>query len=51
MLKERHLHGQLSWSTGARVAVALTFDFQGSEDVSPIPNSGKGLLILATLPD
>jgi peptidoglycan/xylan/chitin deacetylase (PgdA/CDA1 family) len=38
MLKERHLEGRFSWPSDARIAVALTFDFQGGEDVKPLAN-------------
>ncbi|HLG81015.1 MAG TPA: polysaccharide deacetylase family protein [Bradyrhizobium sp.] len=35
MLKEYHYAGKFSWPNDQRVAVALTFDFQGGEDVRP----------------
>jgi peptidoglycan/xylan/chitin deacetylase (PgdA/CDA1 family) len=38
MLKEYHHDGKFSWPENRRVAVALTFDFQGGEDVRPGPD-------------
>src|ERR1700731_2664813 len=38
MLKEYHHDGKFSWPDGRRVAVALTFDFQGGEGVRPGPD-------------
>lgn len=38
MLKEHHAEGRISWPDGYRIAVALTFDFQGGEDVQALPN-------------
>ena len=35
MLKEYHHDGRFSWPDNRRVAVGLTFDFQGGEDVRP----------------
>src|SRR6516164_1590136 len=35
MLKEYHHAGKFSWPNNRRVAVGLTFDFQGGEDVRP----------------
>lgn len=35
MLNERHAKERTSWPDGCRLAVALTFDFQGGEDVKP----------------
>jgi peptidoglycan-N-acetylglucosamine deacetylase len=35
MLSERHAQGKIFWPRGCRMAVALTFDFQGGEDVRP----------------
>ena len=40
MLIERHAERQVSWPDGCRIAVALTFDFQGGEDVK-VPPDGK----------
>src|SRR6476620_11174834 len=37
MLKEYH-SDKLFWPNNNRVAVTLTFDFQGGEDVRPLPN-------------
>ncbi len=37
MLKEYHFNSWFSWPSGSRLAVALTFDFQGGEDVRPLP--------------
>src|SRR5262249_2446436 len=37
MLKEYH-SGKVFWPNNNRVAVTLTFDFQGGEDVRPLPN-------------
>ncbi|MFQ5851631.1 MAG: polysaccharide deacetylase family protein, partial [Candidatus Binatia bacterium] len=36
MLKECHVKGRISWPDGYRIAVVLTFDFQGGEDVRPL---------------
>jgi len=38
MLNELHLQDRLSWPSGQRMAVMLTFDFQGGEDVRPDRN-------------
>jgi len=35
MLKELHHNGRFAWPDNQRVAVTLTFDFQGGEDVRP----------------
>ena len=35
MIQERHLKDKLGWPEGHRMAVLLTFDFQGGEDVKP----------------
>jgi peptidoglycan/xylan/chitin deacetylase (PgdA/CDA1 family) len=40
MLKEFHYNSRFSWPDNRRMAVMLTFDFQGGEDVRPGP-SGK----------
>ena len=38
MLKEYHYNDRIRWPDGKRIAVTLTFDFQGGEDVRPLPN-------------
>jgi len=38
MLKEHHFDGNFSWPDHNRIAVTLTFDFQGGEDVRPLPD-------------
>ena len=38
MLKEFHYNDSFSWPNKSRIAVTLTFDFQGGEDVRPLPN-------------
>jgi peptidoglycan/xylan/chitin deacetylase (PgdA/CDA1 family) len=38
MLEEQHAEKEISWPEGANIALALTFDFQGGEDVRPLPN-------------
>ena len=38
MLKEHHIDGNFSWPDQNRIAVTLTFDFQGGEDVRPLPD-------------
>src|SRR4029077_19637656 len=38
MLTERHFKGTFHWPKGIRTAVTLTFDFQGGEDVRPLPD-------------
>jgi peptidoglycan/xylan/chitin deacetylase (PgdA/CDA1 family) len=40
MLIENHAKGRIFWPDGYRMAVAITFDFQGGEPVRPLP-SGK----------
>ena len=40
MLKEFHYNDRISWPDGKRIAVTLTFDFQGGEDIRPLA-SGK----------
>ena len=36
MLQEHHHQGRFAWPHQSRVAVTLTFDFQGGEDVRPL---------------
>src|SRR5437867_13446768 len=38
MIQERHVKDKLAWPDGRRMAVTLTFDFQGGEDVKPDKN-------------
>ena len=38
MIVENHAKGKIAWPNNARVAVAITFDFQGGEPVRPGPN-------------
>jgi peptidoglycan/xylan/chitin deacetylase (PgdA/CDA1 family) len=38
MLKEYHYNSLVRWPHDERVAVTLTFDFQGGEDVKPAPD-------------
>jgi len=38
MLKEHHFGGIFAWPDHNRIAVTLTFDFQGGEDVRPLPD-------------
>lgn len=38
MLKELHNKKNFSWPDSHRVAVTLTFDFQGGEDIRPLPS-------------
>ena len=38
MLTENHAQGKMYWPDSCRMTVALTFDFQGGEDVRPLPN-------------
>ena len=38
MLEERQIKENLSWSEGRRIAVMLSFDFQGGEDLRPNKN-------------
>ena len=35
MITERHAKEEIVWPDGCRLAVMLTFDFQGGEDVKP----------------
>jgi peptidoglycan-N-acetylglucosamine deacetylase len=37
MLREFHYNDRISWPGNMRIAVTLTFDFQGGEDVRPLP--------------
>jgi peptidoglycan/xylan/chitin deacetylase (PgdA/CDA1 family) len=41
MLKDHHHNGQFFWPDDARVAVTLTFDFQGGEDVRPLADGTR----------
>jgi peptidoglycan/xylan/chitin deacetylase (PgdA/CDA1 family) len=41
MLKDYHHNGRFSWPDNARVAVTLTFDFQGGEDVRPLADGTR----------
>jgi peptidoglycan-N-acetylglucosamine deacetylase len=41
MLEELHHGGRFSWPNESRVAVTLTFDFQGGEDVRPLPDGTR----------
>ncbi len=36
MVTETHFNGDFHWPDGQRVAVTLTFDFQGGEDIRPM---------------
>lgn len=36
MVTESHFNGDFHWPDGQRVAVTLTFDFQGGEDIRPM---------------
>jgi len=38
MVREHHLQHDFVWPEGQRIAVTLTFDFQGGEDVRPLAN-------------
>lgn len=38
MIQDRHLNDTLSWPEGRRIAVMLSFDLQGGEDVRPDRN-------------
>ncbi len=38
MLREFHYNDRIHWPDSKRVAVTLTFDFQGGEDVRPLPS-------------
>lgn len=40
MLNERQLKEKIAWPDDSKIAVALTFDFQGGEDIRPLA-SGK----------
>jgi peptidoglycan-N-acetylglucosamine deacetylase len=40
MLKDHHFNDRIAWPDNRRIAVMLTFDFQGGEDIRPLP-SGK----------
>jgi len=37
MVQETHYNDRIVWPQGNRIAVTLTFDFQGGEDVRPLP--------------
>jgi peptidoglycan-N-acetylglucosamine deacetylase len=37
MLRDYHYNDRIAWPDGRRIAVTLTFDFQGGEDVRPLP--------------
>jgi peptidoglycan-N-acetylglucosamine deacetylase len=41
MLKDYHHDGRFAWPNGSRVAVTLTFDFQGGEDVRPLEDGTR----------
>src|ERR1700752_5369119 len=41
MLKDYHHGGRFRWPNDARVAVTLTFDFQGGEDVRPLDDGTR----------
>jgi peptidoglycan/xylan/chitin deacetylase (PgdA/CDA1 family) len=41
MLSDLHHDGQFTWPNGSSVAVTLTFDFQGGEDVRPLPDGTR----------
>jgi peptidoglycan/xylan/chitin deacetylase (PgdA/CDA1 family) len=41
MLQEHHHQGHFHWPDNSRVAVTLTFDFQGGEDVRPLPDGTR----------
>lgn len=41
MVTEQHHQGRFRWPDNARVAVTLTFDFQGGEDVRPEPDGTR----------
>lgn len=41
MLDDHHHDGSLRWPNDARVAVTLTFDFQGGEDVRPLADGSR----------
>ena len=38
MVTETHFNGEFYWPGDQRVAVTLTFDFQGGEDIRPLPD-------------
>ena len=38
MVQETHYNDRIVWPNGNRIAVTLTFDFQGGEDVRPLPS-------------
>ena len=38
MISEYHAQGKILWPDGCRIAVFLTFDFQGGEPIRPLPN-------------
>jgi peptidoglycan/xylan/chitin deacetylase (PgdA/CDA1 family) len=38
MLKEFHYNDRIHWPDDKRIAVTLTFDFQGGEDIRPLAN-------------
>ena len=40
MPRAYHYNDRIAWPDARRIAVTLTFDFQGGEDVRPLP-SGK----------
>ena len=37
-MQELHFREEINWPDGYRMAVVLTFDFQGGEDVKPDKN-------------
>lgn len=41
MLQDYHYDGRFTWPNEARVAVTLTFDFQGGEDVRLLPDGTR----------
>jgi peptidoglycan/xylan/chitin deacetylase (PgdA/CDA1 family) len=41
MLQEHHHKGRFHWPNNSQVAVTLTFDFQGGEDVRPLPDGTR----------
>jgi peptidoglycan-N-acetylglucosamine deacetylase len=41
MLKDLHHQGDIAWPDGSRVAVTLTFDFQGGEDIRPLADGSR----------
>ena len=40
-LQELHSNGKIQWPGDARIAVLLSFDFQGGEDVRPDKNGKR----------